>query len=77
MRWIVSPRARGLNWVGPRFAVADCAARSRDRQLLLYCARGGSVDAARVRELAHRIMDWDALVEAAEFHGLAACSSTS
>ena len=52
--------------------MADCAARSPDRQLLLYCARGGSVDAARVRELAHRVMDWDALVEAAQFHGLAA-----
>ncbi len=74
------PRARGLNWVGTRFAVADCvafavadcAARSPDWQLLLYCARGGSVDAARVRQLAHRVMDWDALVEAAQFHGLAA-----
>jgi hypothetical protein len=38
----------------------------------LTCARGGSVDAARVRELAHQVMDWGALVEAAQFHGLAA-----
>ena len=66
-----SPRARGMNRVVTRFAVADSAARSPDRQLLLYCARGGSVDAARVRELAHQVMDWDALDEAAEFHGLA------
>ena len=30
------------------------------------------MDAARVRELVHPIIDWDALVEAAQFHGLAA-----
>jgi hypothetical protein len=52
--------------------VDDCAARSPDWQLLLYCARGGGVDGARICELAHQVMDWDALVEAAEFHGLAA-----
>ena len=66
-----SPRARGLNRVGDLFAVADSAARSPDRQLLLYCARGVSVDVVRVRELAQQVTDWDALAEAAEFHGLA------
>jgi hypothetical protein len=54
------------------FAEDDCAARSPDRQLLLYCASGVGVDGARIRELAHQVMDWDALAEAAEFHGLAA-----
>ena len=66
-----SPRTRGMNRVVTRFAVADSAARSPDRQLLLYCAHGVSVDIARVRELAQQVTDWDALVEAAEFHGLA------
>ena len=75
-----SPRPRGLDRAGTRFAVADSvayavadyAARSPDRQLLFYCARGVGVDGARIRQLVHQVMDWDALVEAAEFHGLAA-----
>jgi hypothetical protein len=75
-----SPRARGLDRAETRFAVADCvasavadgAAQSPDWQLLLCCARGVGVDGARIHELAHQVLDWDALVEAAEFHGLAA-----
>ncbi len=43
-----------------------------DQQLLLYCARAGGYVPDRVRALARAVTDWDALVAAAEFHGVAA-----
>jgi hypothetical protein len=38
----------------------------------LYCAGGDTVDGARVSALAEQVADWDRLIEAAEYHGLAA-----
>ena len=40
-------------------------------ELLYYCAVANNVDGDLVREWAREGLDWDALVEAAEYHGLA------
>ena len=69
---LCSRPARRLNGAGGLCAVADSAAPCPGWRLLLYCASGGAVDGARVRELALQVTDWDGLMEAAEFHGLAA-----
>jgi hypothetical protein len=39
--------------------------------LLFYCARADTVDRNLVRQWAQEGLDWDALIEAAEYHGVA------
>ena len=55
-----------------RIKVPDRKASGSDRQLLLYCACAAVVETDQVRIVAQQIVDWAALAEAAEYHGLSA-----
>jgi hypothetical protein len=68
----VGSGANGRMRVGIDIAMVDRVARCSGLQLLLYCAGGGTVDSARISELAEQVTNWDSLIEAAEYHGLAA-----
>lgn len=57
---------------GTRVTMPDLTAPGSDQQLLLQCVRANRDASDRVKVLAQTVTDWNALADAAEYHGLAA-----
>ncbi len=53
------------------YAARRASTLSPELNLLLHCAGGDAMDAGSVGVQVHANLDWDALADAAEYHGLA------